>query len=226
MDAQGNLGIMYEYGRGVEQSNTEAVYWYRLAASQGHPSSQFNLGIMYFHGRGVKEDDREAMAWFRKAAEKGEMKAQCNVAWLYNLGRGVEENDQQSLIWYIKSANQGCKEAQWSLGLMHEVGLALKQDDDKALEWYRKSETHGISDPDTNLHIGLIEEKRQAEATAARDGKAYAGNAAASYNLGTIFEKALLGQPKDYEEGAKWFELSLEQGHENGQERLKKLRRK
>ena len=32
---QKNLGVMYEYGRGVGQSLTEAVKWYRLSAEQG-----------------------------------------------------------------------------------------------------------------------------------------------------------------------------------------------
>ncbi|KAF9159503.1 hypothetical protein DFQ26_006471 [Actinomortierella ambigua] len=237
MDAHSNMGIMYEYGRGVEQSNTEAVYWYRRGAVQGHASSQFNLGIMYFYGRGVDRDDTEAMAWYRRAADKGEKSAQCNVAWLYNLGRGVEEDDHQSLLWYIKSAAQGCREAEWSLGLMHEVGLALQQDDDKAVEWYHKACSHGVKDLDADTHLQLIEDKRQAAAavaaaeTATEDGvefdavewyrqRAESGDAAASYNLGTIFEKALFGQPKDYEEAAKWFELALQQGHDSGRERL------
>ena len=35
---------MYEFGRGVVQSLTEAVKWYRLAAEQGNEYGQKNLG--------------------------------------------------------------------------------------------------------------------------------------------------------------------------------------
>ena len=33
-EAQYNLAIMYRHGRGIPQSNAEAVRWYRCAASQ------------------------------------------------------------------------------------------------------------------------------------------------------------------------------------------------
>ena len=42
---------MYEYGRGVGQSLTEAVKWYRLSAEQGFAEGQSNLGYMYETGR-------------------------------------------------------------------------------------------------------------------------------------------------------------------------------
>ena len=38
--AQFNLGLMYEYGRGVPQNYSEAVKWYRLAAEQGDASAR------------------------------------------------------------------------------------------------------------------------------------------------------------------------------------------
>jgi TPR repeat protein len=62
---------MYEQGRGVAQSDAEAVAWYRKAAEQGYAYAQFNLGFMYEEGRGVGQSDAEAVAWYRKAAEQG-----------------------------------------------------------------------------------------------------------------------------------------------------------
>lgn len=41
--AQYNLGIMYQYGQGVEQSNEKAVEWYRKAADQGDPDAKKKL---------------------------------------------------------------------------------------------------------------------------------------------------------------------------------------
>ncbi|KAG0252301.1 hypothetical protein DFQ27_008154, partial [Actinomortierella ambigua] len=55
--AQFNLGTMYDTGRGVEQSDAEAVKWYTKAASQGNPGAQNNLGLMYKNGRGVEQSD-------------------------------------------------------------------------------------------------------------------------------------------------------------------------
>ena len=45
-----SLGVMYENGAGVDQSVTEAVRWYRLAAEQGHARGQKYLGTMYEFG--------------------------------------------------------------------------------------------------------------------------------------------------------------------------------
>ncbi|KAG0222165.1 hypothetical protein BGW41_006158 [Actinomortierella wolfii] len=229
-EAQCNLGIMYENGLGVERNVEEAVYWYHQGAMEGNASSQFSLGIMYFYGNGVEQDDAAAMSWFYKAAEQGNKYAQCNVAWLHNLGRGAVEDDQISLSWYLQSAEQQCKEAEWSLGFLYEVGLAVDQDDDEALAWYEKASVHG-KDSDTELHTELIKSKRAAQAAEGDNfdlvewyrQQAEAGNAAASYNLGAIFEKGIAGKTKDYPQAAKWFQKALDQGHESGKERLKKL---
>jgi len=72
--AQYNLGLMYDYGEGVIEDDTQAVYWYRKAAEQGHAKAQYNLGVMYESGRGIAKDDTQAVYWFRKAAEQGEAK--------------------------------------------------------------------------------------------------------------------------------------------------------
>jgi len=60
ISAQYNLGLMYEYGRGVVQDYAEAAKWYMKAAEQGDASAQENLGIMYHKGRGVPRDYAEA----------------------------------------------------------------------------------------------------------------------------------------------------------------------
>jgi TPR repeat protein len=66
---------MYDNGRGVVQSDAEAVKWYRKAADQGNVSAQLNLGFMYGNGRGVAQSDAEAVKWHRKAAQQGDQEA-------------------------------------------------------------------------------------------------------------------------------------------------------
>jgi TPR repeat protein len=43
---------MYEDGKGLPQSYTEALKWHRLAADQGHAFAQYKLGFLYYDGRG------------------------------------------------------------------------------------------------------------------------------------------------------------------------------
>jgi uncharacterized protein len=64
VEAQDNLGLMYEEGYGVLQDYAEAVRWYRLAGSSN------NLGRMYEQGHGVAQSYVKAHMWYNIAAEK------------------------------------------------------------------------------------------------------------------------------------------------------------
>jgi len=105
--AQEELGLMYLTGRGVEQDDVQAVYWYRKAAEQGNASAQFTLGGMYDYGRGVTNDDVQAACWYRKAADQSDVLAQCELGCMYYGGRGVAKDDGQAVYWLRKAAEQG-----------------------------------------------------------------------------------------------------------------------
>ena len=47
MNAQFNLGVMYEHGHGVEQSDLKAGEWYQIAADNGHPEAPMALQLLY-----------------------------------------------------------------------------------------------------------------------------------------------------------------------------------
>ena len=66
-DAQLNLGLMYEYGKGTEEDYTQAVRWYRKAAEQGDTIAQLNLAVMYKYGTGVNEDFSQSVLWYKKS---------------------------------------------------------------------------------------------------------------------------------------------------------------
>jgi TPR repeat protein len=68
--AQGYLGFMYQYGRGVPQNYGMAVYWYRRAAEQGNPTAQHMLGLMYDKGQGIPTDHVTAYIWLNLAASR------------------------------------------------------------------------------------------------------------------------------------------------------------
>lgn len=137
--AQFNLGIMYEDGQGVSQSDTEAVKWYRKAAEQGHAKAQYNLGNMYRDGRGVSQNDTEAAKWYRKAAEQRLAKAQNNLGVTYKNGRGVSQNYAEAVKWYRKSAEQGLAIAQFNLGVMYYEGQGVTKNLSTAKYWLQKA---------------------------------------------------------------------------------------
>jgi TPR repeat protein len=63
VDAQYNLGRMYDNGYGVPQDYKTAVKWFRLAVEQGYAVAQFSLAMMYDMGRGVIQDNVYAHMW-------------------------------------------------------------------------------------------------------------------------------------------------------------------
>jgi hypothetical protein len=77
--AQYNLGVMYEWGNGVEQNNSEALKWYKSSAEHFHKDAQNNLGALYSKGEGTQQDFVEALKWFIISAENGSEGGQKNI---------------------------------------------------------------------------------------------------------------------------------------------------
>jgi formylglycine-generating enzyme required for sulfatase activity len=75
VNAQNQLGLMYDKGNGVTKDVYEATNWYRKAAEQGYVHGQFNLGFNYEHGEGVDKNIDKAKEWYGKAAAQGHEKA-------------------------------------------------------------------------------------------------------------------------------------------------------
>jgi hypothetical protein len=65
------LGLLYQNGQGVPQSNAEAVRLYRLGARAGDGYAMYDLGGMYGDGLGVPQDLNQAEAWLNKAIAEG-----------------------------------------------------------------------------------------------------------------------------------------------------------
>lgn len=114
-EAQGFLGICYDYGYGVAENDGEAVKWYRKAAMQGLAHIQLILGDCYYGGEGVSKNYEEAVKWYRKAAEQGLAGAQYNLGNCYYKGEGVAENEEEAIKWYRKAAEQGDEDAKSQL---------------------------------------------------------------------------------------------------------------
>ena len=83
-EAQYQLGMMHERGRGVPKDYKQALKWIRLTAEQGHAGAQYWLAVMYRNGLGVLKDSIQAYAWFNIAGANGdkeanEIKAELNL---------------------------------------------------------------------------------------------------------------------------------------------------
>ena len=61
------VGLLFHLGWGIEQSDEQAIKYFKKAASLGHGPSQFNLGVFLFKGLGTAQNLRQALKWIKQA---------------------------------------------------------------------------------------------------------------------------------------------------------------
>lgn len=107
VEAQYNIGYMYENGVGVAKNEKLAYEWYVKAALLGDEIAQKNLGVMYAKGKGVEKDVKLACEWLTKAAYQGEPTAQSYLGLMYTDGlMGCDIDTKIAHEWLKKSAAQ------------------------------------------------------------------------------------------------------------------------
>ena len=138
-EAQYNLAVLYEQGRGYPHDPAQAAEWYRKAAEQGFTQAQYNLGSLYADGQGVEQDLAQAADWYRKAAEQGLKEAQHDLAVLYDLGEGVGQDKAEAARLFQLAAEQGLVDSMFNLAI-----LRLESGDcERALHWFSEASTEG-----------------------------------------------------------------------------------
>lgn len=165
------LGLMYDRGIGVEQSQHEALSWYRKAGN--NLVSNFILGTYYSLGAGVSQDKTKGQELLQQSANADFSYANLNLAvlkqeqkqpFIPQLEKALEfgnskagllladyylslaSNDaqmKQARDIYQLFATKGDKDAQLKLGYMSETGLGGKADAHGALTWYTMSAEQG-----------------------------------------------------------------------------------
>ena len=115
-DSPKSTGVRYLLGRGVEQSNEKAFYYFNKAANQNDPFAQNEIAYMYAAGKGTQKNDAKAFSWYKKAAEHGLASAQYNLGIMYLRGLGTNANKTLAMDWFKKSAAHGFEPARIALG--------------------------------------------------------------------------------------------------------------
>jgi uncharacterized protein len=126
-DAQLQLGLAYQEGKGVTQSYAEAARWFRKAAAAGYDPAQCVLGVAYQAGKGVAQDYAEAARWFRKAAQSGNADGGLLLGLAYKDGKGATQDYAEAARWFRKAAETGYAPAQCALGLAYQEGEGVPQ---------------------------------------------------------------------------------------------------
>ena len=96
-DAQFNLGVCFEKGRGRQKNARSAFYWYQKAAviEKGGSASGEAARCLYW-GIGTKRNLQAAFRMFLQAARRGNVEAEYSVARLCEKGEGNDEEPKSS----------------------------------------------------------------------------------------------------------------------------------
>ncbi len=114
-----NLGILHEYGNGVEKNINNAIGFYLRSAENGYIRAQSRLGNIYYDGIGVKADRKKATGWLLRASINGDPSSQYKLgrhfAYNHELGdhQGQEKIEayKKAVHWFSKAAEQNYQDA-------------------------------------------------------------------------------------------------------------------
>ena len=125
-EAQSDLGLCYDLGKGVTKDGLKAVEWYHKASEQGNALAQFRLGTCYREGQrfggAVPQDYAKALEWFRKASAQGQALSSKYVGDFYRYGHGVTQDYAKAAEWYRKSVEQGGYESEEEINELKAEG--------------------------------------------------------------------------------------------------------
>jgi uncharacterized protein len=175
--AQFNLGLMFEFGKGVAKDEMKALEWFLKSADQGHAGAQFSLGWMFANGNGVAKDEMRAFEWYLKSADQGHSDAQCNLGRMFANGIGVKQNYDEAAKFFqlsilggseqaksnlLSLGNRNISQAQYLLGELYLEGRGFVKDEKKSVEWIAKSAKQHYDGAIEKLH--MMAEQGHAEA--------------------------------------------------------------
>ncbi len=209
VDAMCNLGVCYDYGKGVDKDEAKAFEWYKKAAEFGQVDAMRNLGNCYANGDSVAKDEAKAFEWYKKAAEFGQVDAMRNLGNCYSNGKGVAHDESKAFEWYKKAAGLGQADAMFNLAICYAQGSGIKKDVVKAVEWYKKAADLGEVAAMANLgncyEHGRGVVKDEAMAFTWYKKAAYLGHSTAMYNIGWCYEIER-GVQRNEETARSWYQ--------------------
>ncbi len=221
--AKRNIGFLYSKGIGLEQSDIDAVKWWKEAALEGEVSAQCNLANAYLNGRGCEKNESKAFELMCMAVnktpqdeidEKNIADAQAELGRYYYEGIGTKKNLNDVFKWATKSAQNGSAIGQNNLGNAYYNGYGTEKNISNSIIWYQKSAAQGNDDAMYQLGwlsangIGL--EKSNDKAFSYYKKAADNGNREAQNNLANLYSKGLGVQKNEAEAFRLWLRSSLQ----------------
>ena len=195
-DAMYRLGTLYEEGKGVPHSLTEARRRYCVAASAGHTEATLRLCTFLLGGIGGDADALLAVSYYEQLEDKGCAEGAYRLGELYREGGSLAADVPLAIRHYKAAVKLGHEDAARALA-------ALKADADAVYERACVLENRG----------------ERVAALAAYRTAAEMGHAGGAYTMGILLENTAK-KPSERKEVFAYYRTAAEGGHLGGIYRL------
>jgi TPR repeat protein len=209
VEAQFQLGKMYQAGKEIGKDLEKAVYWFEKAVQNGKVEAINTLALIYQNGKGVPQNYLRAKELFEMGVAKGDLAAINNLGILYRHGRGVPPDISKAVALYSEAANKGFAAAQFNLGVCYANGVGVEKNLQEAVKWYLSSADKGYAGAICNLGychkngLGVdVDEKMAVKFF--QIGALEHGHAMCANNLADCYETGC-GVEKDLKKARHWY---------------------
>lgn len=140
IEAQYKLGGYFSssvYSTFKTRDIKQAIYWYKIAAENGHWVAQLRLGTLYMNSDEIPHDYIKAKKWLLLADKQDKPGATNWLGYIYLKGGfGVKQNYSEAIKWFERTAKLGSFSGSYSLGEIYEKGEEVPQNNELAYFWY------------------------------------------------------------------------------------------
>jgi len=136
--AQFDLGLIYDYGKGVAVDPAKAINLYTQAANAGYAKAMTQLAVLNFKGVNGQRDIGKALYWYKKAAALGESGAMYQLGLMSETGVSATVNIADAVKYYQGASEQGNEKAKLALARMYQYGLGVDRDYAHATDIYKQ----------------------------------------------------------------------------------------
>lgn len=148
------LGLLHEYGDGVEQNHQRALQYYRTLTLDSDPIGMHRLALMYFYGKGASVNYKFSFTILQKVIT--------GRKWTYDIRNFCDEsqyvtekpfvyqqcnstgfNPQTDLVYCTMNITRLKGESKYYVGLMYNNGLGVLLDKERAQRYFREAYRDG-----------------------------------------------------------------------------------
>jgi TPR repeat protein len=144
------LGLLYEYGDGVEQDYQKTLGYYTTLVDDDIPVGKLRLGLMYYYGKGVAFDYRKSFDLFEDAICAMQRNKEL-LSYVYNSNNLNGDDSQDDLVYCFVGEKEVVGEAYYYLGLQYKDGQFVCKDQDKAQLYFREAFSRGCKRAECEL---------------------------------------------------------------------------